>query len=469
MLRANDIDMQICFPKPKGRRHACVRQKTMSTHARPRKGGAARFETGLLTCRHREMGKPIIEANKLGKRYRLGVYGMSTLREELGNFLQRRKDGESNSPEFVWAIKDISFSIRQGETVGFIGGNGAGKSTLLKLIARITEPTLGEARLRGKVAALLEVGSGFHPELTGRDNIFLNAAILGMRKETTRKRLDEIVEFSGVGNFIDTPVKRYSSGMRVRLAFAVAAFLDDEILIADEVLAVGDANFQKKSLGRMSAVAKEGRTVLFVSHDLAAVQHLCQRVIVLKKGEVFCDDTASRAIRAYLDSLQEVEAVQQQGSAPLDHCSVESVEINQGEDTAPGVLRAGLPAVFTFQLRKANPRIVCVIEIYTETGALLSRFVSRDGVEGSLDGDIELSCRMETCLLNPGRYRLGLQVLEGSDVLQYVENLATFEVSPGFNHQHRLASHQWNGYVFLPHSWYSTELSRATAEVPELR
>jgi lipopolysaccharide transport system ATP-binding protein len=410
------------------------------------------------------MGKQIIEAHKLGKRYKLGVYGMSTLREELANFMRRRKDGGSYPSGYVWAIEDISFAIRQGETVGFIGGNGAGKSTLLKLIARITEPTVGEARIRGKVAALLEVGSGFHPELTGRDNIFLNAAILGMPKATTRKRLDEIVEFSGVGDYIDTPVKRYSSGMRVRLAFAVAAFLDDEILIADEVLAVGDTNFQRKSLGRMSAVAKEGRTVLFVSHDLAAVQHLCQRVIVLKKGKLFCDDTASQAIRAYLESLQESESFEQKpDSTAPEHCHVTSVEINQGGDTAPGVLRAGLPAVFSFGLKNANPRIVCAIEIYTETGALISRFVSRDGVEGALDGDIQLSCHMETCLLNPGRYRLGFQVFEGSDLLQYVENLATFEVSQGFNRQHRLAAHQWNGYVFLPHSWYSNDLNQAPA------
>jgi lipopolysaccharide transport system ATP-binding protein len=423
----------------------------------------------LLTCTRRNMGKPIIEANKLGKQYKLGVYGMSTLREELGNFLQRRKHGVSDPPGYVWAIKDVSFAIHQGETVGFIGGNGAGKSTLLKLIARITEPTVGWARIRGKVAALLEVGSGFHPELTGRENIFLNAAILGMPKATTRKRLDEIVEFSGIGTYIETPVKRYSSGMRVRLAFAVAAFLDNEILIADEVLAVGDASFQKKSLGRMSAVAKEGRTVLFVSHDLAAVQHLCQRVIVLKNGEVFCDDNASRGVRAYLDSLQEIEAVHEKpDSTRPDHCHIKSVEINQGEDTAPGILRAGLPAVFTFQLQNVNPNIVCAIAIYTETGALLSRFVSRDSVEGSLEGDIELCCRMETCLLNPGRYRLGFQIFEGFELVQAIESLAVFEVSPGFYGQHRLGAHQWNGCVFLPHSWYATELSRATAETSRL-
>jgi lipopolysaccharide transport system ATP-binding protein len=227
------------------------------------------------------MTKPIIEVKHISKRYRLGAFGTTTLREDLESFVAklRRKEtlltpAETQKGKAIWALNDVSFDAKPGELIGIIGGNGAGKSTLLKILSRITEPTRGEAILRGRVASLLEVGTGFHPDLSGRENIFLNAAILGMRKQETKKKLDEIIAFSEVENFIDTPIKRYSSGMRVRLAFAVAAFLEPEILIVDEVLAVGDESFQRKCLGKMSDVSKHGRTILFVSHDLAAVQNL---------------------------------------------------------------------------------------------------------------------------------------------------------------------------------------------------
>jgi lipopolysaccharide transport system ATP-binding protein len=267
--------------------------------------------------------KPIIEVRDISKRYKLGVFNAKTLREEAEAFLARfgRKKAElaggrqklavgsrqlavdsslaEPSSDF-WALRDVSFEVQPGEVVGIIGRNGAGKSTLLKILSRVTEPTSGEARIRGRVASLLEVGTGFHPELTGRENIFLNGAILGMTKAEIRAKFDEIVAFSGIEKFIDTPVKRYSSGMYVRLAFAVAAHLEPEILIIDEVLAVGDAEFQKKCLGKMRDVAGHGRTVLFVSHNMTAVAELCGRGIYLKNGTVSVNGSIDEAVSTYL-------------------------------------------------------------------------------------------------------------------------------------------------------------------------
>lgn len=208
----------------------------------------------------------------------------------------------ANSPDIIWALRDVSFEVRQGEVVGIIGRNGAGKSTLLKILCKITTPTEGRAELRGKVSSLLEVGTGFHPELTGRENIYLNGTILGMRKKEVDRKFDEIVAFSGVERFIDTPVKRYSSGMKVRLAFSVAAYLEPEILIVDEVLAVGDADFQKKCLNKMQEVGRHGRTVLFVSHNMPAIARLCRRAILLDEGRILKDDLSHQVVSVYLNS-----------------------------------------------------------------------------------------------------------------------------------------------------------------------
>lgn len=209
----------------------------------------------------------------------------------------------SNNNDIIWAVRDVSFEVKEGEVLGLIGGNGAGKSTLLKILARITGPTSGRAEIRGRVSSLLEVGTGFHPELTGRENVYLNGTILGMTKREVDNKFDEIVDFSGVEKFIDTPVKRYSSGMKVRLAFAVAAFMEPEILLVDEVLAVGDATFQNKCIGKMSEVSKQGRTVLFVSHNMPAVANLCERVIILDSGKVKLDTDPDTAIREYFESM----------------------------------------------------------------------------------------------------------------------------------------------------------------------
>jgi lipopolysaccharide transport system ATP-binding protein len=254
--------------------------------------------------------KPAISVENLGKSYRVshqsGRKGYRTLRESLADVVssplrkfRKGTDAEGSDEEF-WALKDISFDVKPGEVVGIIGRNGAGKSTLLKILSRITKPTQGQVAIHGRVGSLLEVGTGFHPELTGRENIYLNGSILGMRRNEIERQFDAIVDFSGVERFLDTPVKRYSSGMYVRLAFAVAAHLNPEILVVDEVLAVGDAQFQAKCMGKMGEVARNGRTVLFVSHNMAAMQDLCQRIILVRGGRLCGDGAAAEMIGKYL-------------------------------------------------------------------------------------------------------------------------------------------------------------------------
>ena len=265
-----------------------------------------------------------IEFNNISKIYRLGLVGTGTLSHDLKRWwtinIRGKEDpyltiGETNDrgtkgeSDYVWALRDIDFKVEQGDVVGIIGKNGAGKSTLLKILSKVTAPTTGTIRARGRIGSLLEVGTGFHPEMTGRENIYMNGAILGMTKAEITKKLDEIVDFSGCERYIDTPVKRYSSGMMVRLGFAVAAHLDPEILVVDEVLAVGDAEFQKKAIGKMQDVSKgEGRTVLFVSHNMAAVRNLCKKGVVLHNGSIVFSGTADMAIENYLknDTLKDL-------------------------------------------------------------------------------------------------------------------------------------------------------------------
>ncbi len=249
---------------------------------------------------------PMIEVSHVAKEYRIGsnLRQSETFREMLTRKVKSAASGGAGADQIqsFWALNDVSFNVAEGEVVGIIGRNGAGKSTLLKVLSRITDPTRGQVHLRGRMASLLEVGTGFHPELTGRENIFLNGAILGLRKAEITAKFDEIVAFAEVAQFLETPVKHYSSGMYVRLAFAVAAHLNPEILVVDEVLAVGDMAFQKKCLGKMNEVSRGGRTVLFVSHNMAAVENLCQRGIVLEKGSVAFDGATKDAIQHYLNS-----------------------------------------------------------------------------------------------------------------------------------------------------------------------
>jgi lipopolysaccharide transport system ATP-binding protein len=284
------------------------------------------------------MSQNIIEVEGLSKLYKLGSLGSGTISHDLNrwvNKLRKKEDpylitaekndrNSSNSSGYVWSLKDITFEVKQGEIFGIIGSNGAGKSTLLKLLSKITKPTHGTIRLNGSVASLLEVGTGFHPELTGRENVFLNGAVLGMRRQEIKDRFDEIVEFSGIGRYIDTPVKKYSSGMYVRLAFAVAAHLEPDILIIDEVLAVGDAAFQAKCLGKMKDVSRnEGRTVLFVSHSIPAIKQLCNKALLLEHG-----------LQKAVGNMSDVLEIYQQ----------EAEDIEEGKR---GKIPAGLPGYFT--------------------------------------------------------------------------------------------------------------------------
>ncbi|WP_086047845.1 ABC transporter ATP-binding protein [Hugenholtzia roseola] len=261
------------------------------------------------------MSQTVIRVENISKQYRLGVIGSGTLRDDIARFWAKvrgkedptLKIGQVNDRaraaegDYVWALKDVSFEVQQGEVLGIIGKNGAGKSTLLKILSRITTPTQGSIKMKGRVASLLEVGTGMHPELTGRENIFLNGAILGMQKSEIRKKLDEIIDFAGIAKYIDTPIKRYSSGMSVRLGFAVAAFLEPEILIVDEVLAVGDAEFQKKAIGKMQDISKgEGRTVLFVSHNMQSVLNLCTKAVLMETGSVTSFNDTQSIIDKYL-------------------------------------------------------------------------------------------------------------------------------------------------------------------------
>jgi len=257
--------------------------------------------------------KTVISVENLSKSYRLGQIGTGTLSRDLEIWLAKLrgkpnpylKIGQTDPSELdgetLWALRDVSFQVQQGEVLGIIGRNGAGKSTLLKILSRVTAPTSGQVKVKGRIASLLEVGTGFHPELTGRENIFLNGAILGMSRQEVQRKFDEIVSFAEVEKFVDTPVKRYSSGMYVRLAFAVAAFLEPEILLVDEVLAVGDLSFQRKCLGKLDDVSKQGRTVLFVSHNMAAITRLCSRGILLDKGSILIDNNVNSTVEKYIN------------------------------------------------------------------------------------------------------------------------------------------------------------------------
>ncbi len=303
------------------------------------------------------MSNTVIEFNNVGKQYILGTIGTGTLSQDLNRWwanIRGKEDpylkiGETNDrtqkgdSRFVWALRDINFKVEQGDVVGIVGKNGAGKSTLLKILSRVTSPTTGDIKIKGRIASLLEVGTGFHPEMTGRENIFMNGSIMGMTKAEIRKKFDEIVEFAGVAKYVDTPVKRYSSGMMVRLGFAIAAHLEPEILVVDEVLAVGDAEFQKKAIGKMQDVSKgEGRTVLFVSHNMAAVRSLCTRGIMLKNGTVdfigSIPDTLNHYLNEGMDSQEEciIDNIKQTKHS----LSISKIEIN-GTTKAFSTVRNG--------------------------------------------------------------------------------------------------------------------------------
>lgn len=374
------------------------------------------------------MSDVVIRAEGLGKAYQIrheaekGYTRFSEMLTERASRLLRRGGGPgvAQTRETFWALRDVSFEIREGEVVGIIGRNGAGKSTLLKVLSRITEPTEGRVEIRGRVASLLEVGTGFHPELTGRENIYLNGAILGMSRAEIRHKFDEIVDFAGVERFLDTPVKRYSSGMYVRLAFAVAAHLEPEILVVDEVLAVGDAEFQRKCLGKMGEVAKGGRTVLFVSHNMAAVRKLCQHSMVLQSGTLLCyASSAEVGILRYLGlngeghspTIWTPDAPSHDPNFVATRLEVRSAAPNP---TSVDAFRNDYPieVVVEGRVMARDPALSVGFCLYSADGEVIFRSSFTDADEDRwprlYEGPVRLRTAIPSRLLNEGTYRLEL-------------------------------------------------------------
>ncbi len=419
---------------------------------------------------------PAISVQNLSKAYRIGVKQDSpdTLVGAVKNLVAapfrnakrlRRlntinaEENDSANPDTLWALKDVSFEVNQGDVVGVIGRNGAGKSTLLKVLSRITEPTSGRVVVRGRVSSLLEVGTGFHPELSGRDNIYLNGTILGMTKREIDSKFDEIVEFSGVEKFIDTPTKRYSSGMQVRLAFAVAAHLEPEILIVDEVLAVGDADFQEKCMGKMREVASSGRTVIFVSHNLRSVRALCQKGIVFQSGTVQANGTIDEAISCYVDSIRtrtETDVDKRTDRGGNGRARLRVAE-TKGHDDQPIV--TGSPVSFVFEYQSELPNVHCAFTIYDDRGNSLiamssSPSASVDVIE-SPDGK-RFECTLAECPMLPGRYRINVALHCGDDQLDHVEGALSFTVEGGYMRGRCVRGDGAFGQIVTPHIWSRT-------------
>jgi lipopolysaccharide transport system ATP-binding protein len=356
-----------------------------------------------------------IDINGLSKRYTLGQLetGMGALRR-----VARRREKRTK-----WAIRDITFQVAEGEAVAIIGRNGAGKSTLLKILSRITEPTTGYADIRGRVGSLLEVGTGFHGELTGRENVFLNGTILGMRRSEVARKFDDIVEFSGVESYIDTPVKRYSSGMSVRLAFAVAAFLEPEVLIVDEVLAVGDAEFQKRCLGRMGEVARDGRTVLFVSHNMQAVRRLCERAVLLEQGTKVMEGRLEDVVHRYLAGVESTDTGRRSWADPVERpgdarCRLVEVRVTDDEGAPAGSFGSSRPiqVALEFDLAHLDSAFIVAFDLVSSDGAVVFRASHTDAddlVRPALRlGRNALTCTIPSGLLNTGHYAINIRFSE---------------------------------------------------------
>ncbi len=420
------------------------------------------------------MPKPVISVEHLTKRYELGVIGTGTLTRDLERWWARvrkqpdpytrigQKDAFERVGESILALDDVSFTVEQGEALGIIGKNGAGKSTLLKILSRVTAPTSGVVKVKGRIGSLLEVGTGFHPELTGRENIYLNGAILGMKKVEVARKFDEIVDFSGVEKFIDTPVKRYSSGMYVRLAFAVAAHLDPEILVVDEVLAVGDAEFQQKCLGKMGDVAnKEGRTVLFVSHNMAAIQQLCTKSILMDSGKLdylgdslavvkrymaFNEQKIDKRVNGYVAKnelakfqLSDILFTDSIGSSRSAYMCGENININ-----------LDLESETTFR------NLIVTIGINDENGTrltILHSDLSGASLQVASHRTI-VTCSIPNLVLLPGKYLLDIKIYRGKDVLIWLPNAKTITVEPGnILKSGKLPPKEWGGFFILDNGW----------------
>ncbi|MDI6616422.1 MAG: ABC transporter ATP-binding protein [Syntrophaceae bacterium] len=421
------------------------------------------------------MSNIVIKAENLGKKYVIGHQANGrylALRDVLvqtaRSIWNKTKDLAKGKPviagdtmEEVWALRDVSFEVLRGEAVGIIGRNGAGKSTLLKLLSRITEPTAGRATIRGRVASLLEVGTGFHPELTGRENIYLNGTILGMTRAEIKRKFDEIVAFAEIEQYLDTPVKRYSSGMYVRLAFSVAAHLEPEILVVDEVLAVGDAQFQKKCLGKMGDVAKEGRTVLFVSHNMAAIENLCSRALVLERGLVRFAGTQTDAIAEYQRSLEG-------GSIPLqdrlDRKGSGEVRVNaitfrnlDGQTIDSVTCGQDFDIVLHFEATPGFHSKLVIVSVSVKTQWDVPVFLHHSRMTGTAFSKIPnrgaFVCRIRRLPLTPSTYRIGCSIMIGADYLDSMSDAVELVVLAGDFFSSGEVPPSSHGFCLVDGSW----------------
>jgi lipopolysaccharide transport system ATP-binding protein len=417
----------------------------------------------------------VIRAEGLGKKYLIGHEGKResyvALRDVVarnlkgfvrsaGDVLSGRQLIVGDEVEEFWALKDVGFEVKRGEVLGIIGRNGAGKSTLLKILSRITEPSAGRVEIKGRVASLLEVGTGFHPELTGRENVYLNGAILGMSRAEIKRKFDEIVAFAEVEKFLDTPVKRYSSGMYVRLAFAVAAHLEPEILVVDEVLAVGDAEFQKKCLGKMGEVAGQGRTVLFVSHNMVAIQHLCARALLLKGGRIALDEASQPVISHYLSdavSSNKIDLESWIDRITTGEARIIALEYDDGRNgtsiTFGGNLRIRIRARFPTPAR--DP--VFGFVIHDGTGVPLSDFCSaHDGLHaGVVSGELSIEARVCELSFHPGRYLLSPWICDSAFQrnLDFPKLCAAIEINQAAGEHGDMRLEKAWGTVYFPAHW----------------
>ncbi len=408
--------------------------------------------------------QPVLQISKLSKRYRIGEYtGDTMLREAIVRFFRRLVNRTSRKEDIVWALRDVSFEVPQGQSLGIIGRNGAGKSTLLKLLSKITYPSSGNICVNGRISSLLEVGTGFHEELTGRDNIYLNGSILGMKKREINHHLDAIIDFSGVEQFIDTPIKRYSSGMRLRLGFAVAAHLSSDVLLVDEVLAVGDAEFQKKCLDSMEGLSASGRTVLFVSHNMAAVENLCSRCIWIDGGTLKADGDARTVVGQYMKTFAQSSS----GSVKLEH--IESRNGN-GEakfigldflDPAGGIVNVirsadKLTIRLYYHAYQRLRELLIGINILTEYGSLVAASnneVTGDRIPIAEPGEGYADFEIDTLYLLPGRYYLSLWLGRWENLQDVLKNCISFDVEPSDYYGSGKGIDNRHGILFLPSRW----------------
>lgn len=416
-----------------------------------------------------------IKVENLGKAYRLGAKTeradtfveamMNFAKAPLRNFQRLRglntfKNNEE-SEDILWALKDVSFDVRHGEVVGIIGRNGAGKSTLLKILSRIVEPTEGRVEIRGRVSSLLEVGTGFHPELSGRENVYMNGTILGMKKGEIDRKFDEIVEFSGVERFLETPVKRYSSGMKVRLAFAVAAHLEPEILIIDEVLAVGDAEFQKKCLGKMQDVAGGGRTVLFVSHNMGAVQNLCRRAVLLKHGRKVDEGPSGQIIREYLQGLgAKNESVLSLSNPDRKNCGFfrlteAFLSVGNGPPTESIIAGDNIAFNFRYESDRDLSELQFVFTVYDEVGTPITNIhtgLKKYDIK-SLERRGMITCEIPKSPFAMGSYRVSVAVNSLAQRLDFIPGVIRFDVLSSMYFGTSMVPQRKYCTVYVDHEW----------------